>query len=99
MKTLKSNFGNLMVISFMKLQSVFDLFQIYNKNLSRLRTFLQQLKSVITCINSMGDNFTTDLIENIMKVITRLAKSLQSKFHRYFKDANVSNKSSNKAWK
>ena len=99
MKTLKSNFGNSMVTSFMKLQSVFDLFQILNKNLSRLRTFLQQLKSVITCINSMGDNFTTDLIENTMEVITRLAKSLQSKFHGHFKDANVSNKSPNKAWK
>ena len=54
-KTLKSNFGNLMVVSFLKLKSVLDLPQITNENLADLRTFHQQLKSAITWLNSMSD--------------------------------------------
>ena len=47
-KTLKSNFGNPLVVSFLKLKSVLDLSQITNKNHAGLRAFHQQLKSVIT---------------------------------------------------
>ena len=48
MKTLKGNFGNPMVVSFLKLKSVLDVPQITNKNRACLRAFHQQLKSVIT---------------------------------------------------
>ena len=48
MKTLKSNFGNLMVVLVLKLKSVLDLSQITNENRVDLRAFHQQLKSVIT---------------------------------------------------
>ena len=48
MKTLKSNFGNLMVVLFLKLKSVLNLPQITNENRAGLRAFHQQLKSVIT---------------------------------------------------
>ena len=47
-KTLKINFGNPMVVSFLKLKSVLDVPQITNKNRACLRAFHQQLKSVIT---------------------------------------------------
>ena len=41
MKTLKSNFGNPMVVSFLKLKSVLDLPQITNENRAGLRAFHQ----------------------------------------------------------
>ena len=40
-KTLNSNFGNPMVVSFSKLKSVLDLPQITNENRAGLRTFHQ----------------------------------------------------------
>ena len=51
MKTLKSNFGNPMVVSFLKLKVLFDLTQVTNENQAGLRTFHQQLISVITWLN------------------------------------------------
>ena len=51
MKTLKSNFGNPMVVSFLKLKVLFDLTQVTNENQAGLRTFHQQLISVIMWLN------------------------------------------------
>ena len=97
MKTFKSNFGNPMVVSLLKLKWVLDLPQITNENVLRagLRAFYQQLKSVITRLNSMGDTSAINSIENTMKAITRLTRYLRSKFYRDFKDAKLNNKSLN----
>ena len=95
MKTLKSNFGNPMVVSFLKLKSVLDLPQITNENRAGLRAFHQQLKSVITWLNSMGDTSAINSIENTTKAITRLPRYLRSKFYRDFKDAKLNNQSLN----
>ena len=95
MKTLKSNFGNPMVVSFLKLKSVLDLPQITNKNRAGLRAFHQQLKSVITWLNSMGDISAINSIENTTKAITRLPRFLKFKFFRDFKDAKLNNQSLN----
>ena len=51
MRTLKSNLGNPMVLSFLKIKSVLDLPQITNENRAGLRAFHQQLKFVITWLN------------------------------------------------
>ena len=53
MKTLKTNFGNPMVVSFLKLKSVLDLPQITNENRAGLSTSHQQLRSVIMWLSSM----------------------------------------------
>ena len=95
MKTLNSNFGNPMVVSFLKLKSVLDLPQITNKNRAGLRAFHQQLKSVITWLNSMGDISAINWIENTTKAITRLPRFLKFKFFRDFKDAKLNNQSLN----
>ena len=76
MKTLKSNFGNPMVVSFLKLKSVLDLPQITNENRAGLRAFHQQLKSVITWLNSMGDTSAINSIENTTKAIARIPSYL-----------------------
>ena len=89
MKNLKSNFGNPMVVSFLKLKSLLDLPQITNGNRTGLRAFHQKLKSVITWLNSVGDTSAINLIENTTKAITRLPRYLRSKFFRDFKDANI----------
>ena len=95
MKTLKRNFGNPMVVSFLKLKSVLDLPQITNENRAGLRAFHQQLKSVITWLNSMGDTSAINSIENTPKAITRFPRFLRSKFYRDFKDAKWNNQSLN----
>ena len=95
MKTLKSNFGNPMVVSFLKLKSVLDLPQITNENRAGLRAFHQQLKSIITWLNSMGDTSAINSIENTTKAITRFPRFLRSKFYSDFKDAKWNNQSLN----
>ena len=55
MKTLKINFGNPMVVSFLKLKSFLDLAQNTNKHPAGLRALHQQLKSVTTWLNSRDD--------------------------------------------
>ena len=95
MKTLKRNFGNPMVVSFLKLKSVLDLPQMTNENRAGLRAFHQQLTSVITWLNSMGDISAINSIENTPKAITRFPRFLRSKFYRDFKDAKWNNQSLN----
>ena len=95
MKMVKSNFGNPMVVSFLKLKSVLDLPQITNENCAGLRAFHQQLKSVITWLNSMGDTSAINSIENTTKAISRLPRYPRSKFYRDFKDAKLNNQSLN----
>ena len=95
MKTLKSNFGNPMVVPFLKLKSVLDSPQITNENRTGLRAFHQQLKSVITWLNSIGDTSSINSIENTTKTITRLPRYLRPKFYRDFKDAKLNNQSLN----
>ena len=78
-KTLKSNFGNPMVVSFLKLISVLNFPQITNENCVGLRAFHEQLKSVITWLNSMSDTSAINLLENTTMAITRLPRYLRSK--------------------
>ena len=95
MKTLKSNFGNPMVVSFLKLISVLNFPQITNENCAGLTALHEQLKSVITLLNSVGDTSAINSIENTTKAITRLPRYLRSKFYRDFKDAKLNNQSLN----
>ena len=94
-KTLKNNFGNPMVVPFLKLKSVLDLPQITNENRAGLRALHQQLKSVVTWLNSMGDTSAINSIENTTKAISRLPRYPRSKFYRDFKDAKLNNQSLN----
>ena len=82
-----------MVVSFLKLKSVLDLPEVTNENRAGLRAFHQQLKFVITWLNSMGDTFAINSIENATKAITKLLRYLRSKFYRDFKDAKLNNQS------
>ena len=91
MKTLLSNFRNCMLVSILKLKSVLDLPQITNENHTGLRTFHQQLKSVIMRLKSMGETSAINLIENTTITTTRLPGYLRSKFYRDFKDAKLNN--------
>ena len=95
MKTLKSNFENPMVVSFLKLKSVLDLPQIINENRAGLKAFHKQLKSVITWLNSMGDTSAINSIENTTKAITRLPRYLRFKFYSDFKDVKLNSQSLN----
>ena len=79
---LRSDFGNPIVITFIKLKSVLYLPQISSENRVGLRTFHQQLKSVIMCLNSMVDTSAINSIKNTTNGITRLPRYLRSKFYQ-----------------
>ena len=69
-----SNFESPIVLYFLKLQSVLDLPQITIENCAGLRTFHQELKSVITWLSSMDNTSAITSIENTIKAITRLPR-------------------------
>ena len=86
LKTLKRNFGDPVVISFLKLKSILDLPQLSSDNKIGLRNFHQQLKATIVWLKSIG--YTSELCstENLAKGITRLPNYMRSAFYREFKE-------------
>ena len=60
-----------------------------------VQVYHQQLKAVITWLNSMGDTFVINSIENTTKTITRFPIYLRSRFFRDFKHAKMNNQSLN----
>ena len=91
LKTLKRNFENLQLITFLKLKSVLDLPQISSNNHTCLRSFHQQLKSLIAWLESVDNISSADSIENIPKAVIRLPKNLRSQFYKEFKENTFSN--------
>ena len=76
-KTLKRNFGNRQLGTFLKLKPVLDLPQISSDNHTGLRSFHQQLKSLITCLESIDIISSANSIENISNAVIRLPKKLR----------------------
>ena len=91
LKTLKRNFENPQLVTFLKLKSVLDLPQISSNNHTCLRSFHQQLKSLIAWLESVDNISSADSIENIPKAVIRLPKNLRSQFYKEFKENTFSN--------
>ena len=86
LKTLKLNFGNLVVVSYMKLKRVLDLAQLPPNDYNGLRAYHQMLKATVTWLVSMGYNAAIKSAESVTKAVVRLPKYMRSKFYRNFEE-------------
>ena len=91
LKTLKQNFGNPQLVAFLKLKSVLDLPQISSDNYTGLKSFHQQLKWLITWLESIDNISSADSVENISKAVIRLPKNLRFQIYKDFKENTFSN--------
>ena len=84
LKILKRNFGNPVVVSYMKLKTVLDLPQLPPNDYNGLRTYYQTLKATVAWLVSMGYNVAIKSTESVTKSVVRLPKYMGSKFYRDF---------------
>ena len=82
LKTLKLNFGNPVVVSYMKLKTVLDLPQLPPNDYNGLRAYHQTLKATVTWIFSMGYNAAIKSTESVTKAVVRLHKYVRSVLSR-----------------
>ena len=88
LKALKREFGNLYVVSFLKLKAVLDQSQIQTGDQKGLKQFHQQLKTVITWLTSMGYFSSINSTENVTKAVMRLPKNLRTSYYKSFDDTD-----------
>ena len=84
--TLKRNFGNPVVVSYMKLKTVVDLPQLPPNDYNGLRVYHQTLEVTVMRLVSMGCNAAIKSTEGITKAVHRLPKYMKSKFQRDFEE-------------
>ena len=84
LKTLKWNFGNPEVVSYLKLKTVLDLPQLPPNDYNGLGAYHQTLKATVTWLVSMGYNVAIKSTESVTKAVFRLLKYMRSKFCRNF---------------
>ena len=84
LKTVKRNFGNPVVVSYMKLKAVLDLPQLPPNDCNGLCAYHQTLKVTVTWLLSMGYNTALKSTESVTKAAVRLPKYMKSKFCRDF---------------
>ena len=63
LKTLKRDFGNSTVVSYLELKALFDLPQLNPQDKLAIRSFQQQLKATIIWLSSMGYHSAIQSIE------------------------------------
>ena len=86
LKTLKCNFGNPVVVSYMKLKTVLDFPQLPPSDYIGLDAYHQTLKATVTRLVSMGYNVAIKLTESVTKAVVRLLKYMRNKFYRNFEE-------------
>ena len=86
LKTLKRDFGNEIVVSHLKLNSVLEKPQINQSDRAALRQYHQQLKTVNTWLISMGYESSLYSTENLAKAVKRLPHSLRTQFYKNWKE-------------
>ena len=74
---MKRNFGNPVVVSYMKLKTVLDLPQFPPNDYNGLRVYNQTLKAIVTWLVSMGYNAAIKSTESVMKAVVRLPKYMR----------------------
>ena len=80
LKSLKKQFGNPYLVSYYKLKILFDLAPLSANDHVGLRCYHQQLKGILTWMQSMGYISAIKSIENATKAITCLP-CLRTKFY------------------
>ena len=89
--TLKRNFGNPQLVTFLELKSVLDPPQISSDDHTGLRSFPQQLKSLNTWLESIDNICSADSTEYISKTVISLPENLRLQFYKDLKENTFSN--------
>ena len=76
LKFLKREFGNPLMVSYLKLKEVLELPQIQFDDQNSLRNYHQKLKTIVTWYKTMGYDGALKSVENVTKAIMRLPKYL-----------------------
>ena len=88
LKSLKRDVGDPLVVTHLKLKSVFDKPQIKSLYRTALREFQQSLKCVITRLETMGYSFSLNSTEHLTKAVKRLPIVLRHSFYKYCNPIN-----------
>ena len=89
LKCLKRDYGNLTVVSYLKLNELFNQPQLQAKNKPG---FQQQLKTTVIWLSSMVYHSAIRSSDNITKAVTRLPNYLRNKFYKEFKSNDIDEK-------
>ena len=89
LKTLKGEFGNTLLVSHLRLKSIFNKTQIKANDRSALGEFHQQIKLNTTWLSSLGYIKPLYLYDNVTKAILRLPFHLRKEFYKHTKHANL----------
>ena len=86
LKCLKRDYGNLTIVSYLKLNELFNQPQLQAKNKP---DFQQQLKTTVIWLSSMGYHSAIRSSDNITKAVTLLPNYLRNKFYKEFKSNDI----------
>ena len=95
LKLLKREFGNPLMVSYLKLKEVLELPPIQHDDQNSLRNYHQKLKTIVTWLKTMGYDGALKSVENVTKAVMRLPKYLRQKFYRNFKIINYNEREMN----
>ena len=95
LKLLKRQFGNPLMVSYLKLMEVLELPPIQHDDQNSLRNYHQKLKTIVTWLKTMGYDGALKSVENVTKAVMRLPKYLRQKFYRNFKIINYNEREMN----
>ena len=88
LKLLKREFGNPLMVSYLKLKVVLELPLIEHDDQNSLRNYHQKLETIVAWLKTMGYDGPLKSVENVTKAVMRLPKYLRQKFYRDFKIIN-----------
>ena len=91
-KSLKRDFGDPLVVTHLKLKSVFDKPQRKSGDRIALRKFQQSLKCFLTWLETMGYSFSLNSSGYLTKAVEKLPNFLRHSFYKYSNPIKHSNK-------
>ena len=71
LKLLKREFGNPLMVSYLKLKEVLELPPIQHDDQNSLRNYHQKLKTIVTWLKTMGYDGALKSVENVTKAVMR----------------------------
>ena len=95
LKLLKREFGNPLMVSYLKLKEVLELPPIQHDDQNSLRNYHQKLKSIVTWLKTMGYDEALKSVENVIEAVMGLPKYLRQTFYRNFKIISYNEKEIN----
>ena len=88
LKLLKREFGNPLMVSYLKLEEVLELPPIQHYDQNSLKNYHQKLKNTVTWLKKIGYDGALKSVKKLTKAVMRLPKYLRQKFYHGFKTIN-----------